>query len=133
MLAGLTKTFASTRRSLSNLLPEEIVMNKSKSVVLTLLASGAFVGLTAVSFSSYAGTHIGRHTDQPQPARTTGAEASGKTYGSGAVYVGRRIDNAQATLARRPAEQAELAAFEAGQPGAATRGTYTGRRSDSLR
>ncbi len=108
-------------------------MNKSKSVVLTLLASGAFVGLTAMSFSSYAATHIGRHMDQPQSVRTTGAAASGKTYGSGAMYVGRRIDNAQVTLARRPAEQAELAAFEAGQPGAAKHGAYAGRRPDSLR
>jgi len=108
-------------------------MNKSKSVVLTLLASGVLFGLTAVSFSSYAGSYAGRHMDQTHPERTTGAQASGKTYGSGAMFVGRRIDNAQVTLARRPAEQAELAAFEAGQPGAATRGVYAGRRGDSLR
>lgn len=109
-------------------------MNKSKSVFLTLLASGALLGLAAVSFSSYAaGTHIGRHTDQGQPMRSTGVEASGKAYGSGAVYVGRRIDNAQIALARRPTEQAELAAFEAGQPGTAKHGAYAGRRSDSLR
>jgi hypothetical protein len=108
-------------------------MNKRKSVVLTLLASGVLVGLTAVSFSSHAGTNVGRRIDQAQPARTAGAEASGKTYLPGSTYAGRRIDQAQAILERRPAEQAELAAFEAGQPGAAKRAVYAGRRADSLR
>jgi hypothetical protein len=107
-------------------------MNKSKSVVLTLLASGVLLGLTAVSFSSYAGTYAGRRMDQAQPAPTTGAEASGTTYGPGAMYVGRRTDSAQVTLVRPPTEQAELAAFETGQPGTAKQGVYTGRRTDSL-
>jgi hypothetical protein len=107
-------------------------MKIRKGVFFVLLASGVVLGLSTVSFPIHAG---GRTVDQSPLERAHRAEATGQTYLTGYSYIGRRVDHPEAMLARRTAEQADLARFEEGRPATPRRTEYPyiGRRVDALR
>lgn len=110
-------------------------MKTRKGIFSVLLALGAVLGLSTVSFPIHAAGHGGRPVDQSQPGRAHRVDAVGQTYLPGYPYIGRRVDHPQAILARRTAEQAELARFEEGRPATPRRAEYPyiGRRVDALR